>query len=87
MEYFPATLSKAESDELAQRIKAKIDEKGWGMWAVSVPGIAEFIGFIGLNNVDQTSLPAPFSPAIEIGGESPLSIGEKGMRQRGQKLL
>ena len=26
-----------------------MDEKGWGMWAVSVPGIAEFIGFIGLN--------------------------------------
>ena len=26
MEYFPATLSKPESDQLAQRIKAKMDE-------------------------------------------------------------
>lgn len=67
IEYFPATLSKAESDQLAQRIKNKMDEKGWGMWAVSVPGIAEFIGFIELNSEDQESFPAPFTSAVEVG--------------------
>ena len=67
MEYFPATLFKAESDRLAQRIKNKMDEKGWGMWAVSVLGIAEFIGFIGLNSEDQVSFPALFTPAVEVG--------------------
>jgi 3-dehydroquinate dehydratase/shikimate dehydrogenase len=65
MEYFPSTLSREESDQLAGRIQAKFAEKGWGMWAVSAPAIADFIGFIGLNFVDSFS--APFTPAVEIG--------------------
>ncbi len=66
MEYFPSTLSKEESDQMAKRMRARIEERGWGLWAVSVPGIAEFIGFIGLNDVDA-NFEAPFTPAIEIG--------------------
>src|SRR5207245_117067 len=67
MEYFPALLSKDESDLLARRFQAKIEEKGWGLWAVSVPGVAEFIGYIGLNEVDPLSMSVPFAPAVEIG--------------------
>jgi len=85
MEYFPATLSKAESDQLAQRIITKMDEKGWGMWAVSVPGIAEFIGFIGLNSVDQVSLPTPFSPAVEVGWRIAFEHWGKGYATEGAK--
>jgi 3-dehydroquinate dehydratase / shikimate dehydrogenase len=85
MEYFPATLSKAESDQLAQRIKTKMDEKGWGLWAVSVPGIEEFIGFIGLNSVDQTSLPTPFSPAVEVGWRIAFEHWGKGYATEGAK--
>lgn len=85
MEYFPATLSKTESDQLAQRIKNKMNEKGWGMWAVSVPGIAEFIGFIGLNSEDQASFPAPFTPAIEIGWRIAFEYWGKGYATEGAK--
>lgn len=85
MEYFPAMLSKPESDQLAERIKTKMDEKGWGLWAVSVPGIAEFIGFLGLNSVDQVSLPAPFSPAVEVGWRIAFEHWGKGYATEGAK--
>jgi len=62
MEHFPALLSKEESDQMVKRIQA--NEKDWGLWAVSVPGVAAFIGFIGLNQVTFT---APFTPAVEVG--------------------
>jgi ribosomal-protein-alanine N-acetyltransferase len=58
MRYFPATLTRAESDELARHIH------GWGLWAVEVGGGPAFIGFVGLNRV---RFEAHFTPAIEIG--------------------
>lgn len=64
MEYFPSTLNREESDNLAERISTKLEEQGWGLWAVSVPGIAEFIGFIGLA---EPSFNAHFTPAVEVG--------------------
>lgn len=64
MEYFPAPLTREESDQLAQRISKMIEEQGWGFWAVSVPGVADFIGFIGIAQVHFT---AHFTPAVEIG--------------------
>lgn len=64
MEYFPSVLSREESDALAERITARISEQGWGLWAVSVPEIAEFIGFIGLA---APSFSAHFTPAVEVG--------------------
>jgi 3-dehydroquinate dehydratase / shikimate dehydrogenase len=64
MEYFPATLNRQESDQLAKRMSMKIEEQGWGFWAVSVPGVAEFIGLIGIAQVNFTS---HFTPAVEIG--------------------
>ncbi|MES2200220.1 MAG: GNAT family N-acetyltransferase [Chlamydiota bacterium] len=67
MEYFPSVMSKEESDQLAKRMQAKLEETGYGFLAVSVPNVSEFIGFIGLNNIDKTTWPVHFSPAIEIG--------------------
>jgi len=64
MEYFPSTLSCEESNSMAKRMQAKIEERGWGFWAVSAPGIAKFIGFVGLNNVDKATFPAHFTPAL-----------------------
>lgn len=85
MEYFPSILSRTESDQLAKRIKTKMDEKGWGMWAVSIPGVAEFIGFIGLNSEDQISFPAPFTPAVEVGWRIAFEHWGKGYATEGAK--
>jgi RimJ/RimL family protein N-acetyltransferase len=56
--------TRAESDALAERINAEIDQEGWGFWAVEVVGGEPFIGMVGLHRVD---LSYPFAPAVEIG--------------------
>jgi len=64
MEHFPAPLRPEQSDDLADRIDAGFDERGWGLWAVEIPGTAPFAGFIGLN---PAVFDAPFTPAVEVG--------------------
>lgn len=64
MEYFPSTLTRAESDALAQRFATLIAERGWGCWAAERKADARFIGYVGLN---VPSAPLPFSPCTEVG--------------------
>ncbi len=64
MECFPSPLTTAESDAMVDRIEAHFAEKGFGLWAVEVPGFAEFIGFIGLS---APRFSAHFTPCVEIG--------------------
>lgn len=64
MEYFPSTLAPVESVSLAARIDAGIAARGYGLWAVELPGEAPFIGFVGLEDVDPG---LPFAPAVELG--------------------
>jgi ribosomal-protein-alanine N-acetyltransferase len=64
MEFFPAKLSRADSDATIARIEAGFDEYGFGLWAVELAGTAEFIGFTGLSVPRFT---AHFTPAVEIG--------------------
>lgn len=63
MEHFPALLSREESDVLAERIEAQILEHGWGLWAVEIPRVAPFAGYIGLA---RATFQAPFTPCIEV---------------------
>lgn len=64
MEHFPAVLSREESDAHVDQIVATFEERGWGLWAAEVPGVAEFIGFIGLN---LPRFQAHFTPCVEVG--------------------
>lgn len=64
MRYFPAPLTRAESDALVERAARHFDEHGFGPWAVEVIGGPPFIGFVGLSNV---AFAAPFTPAVEAG--------------------
>lgn len=64
MEYFPSILSAAESAALAKRIEECFAQRGYGLWAVEVPGQAPFIGFVGLWPVRPD---VPFAPAVEVG--------------------
>lgn len=48
MEHFPSTLTRAESDDFVDRMRAHLDANGWGLWAVEVLDSGEFIGFVGL---------------------------------------
>jgi len=64
MEHFPAVLSRAESDALADRIEGHFTQHGFGLWAVEIPGSVEFAGFLGLA---APAFQAHFTPCIEIG--------------------
>lgn len=80
MEYFPKILTRAESDLLVHRIITKMEEQGWGLWAVSVPGTADFIGYIGLA---IPTFEAHFTPAVEIGWRLAYEFWGKGYATEG----
>jgi RimJ/RimL family protein N-acetyltransferase len=64
MEFFPNVLTREESDFFAAKISQRIDENGFGLWAVEVRGGAPFIGFVGLS---QPRFETSFTPCIEVG--------------------
>jgi RimJ/RimL family protein N-acetyltransferase len=64
MQHFPALLSHAESDAAAGRIREHWTEHGFGLWAIELPGVAPFIGFVGLMS---PSFEAHFTPCVEVG--------------------
>lgn len=82
MEYFPSVLNQKQSDQMVSSFQEKIEEKGYGLLAVSVPGVSDFIGFIGLNYVD---FPAPFTPAVEVGWRLAFDFWGKGYATEGAK--
>jgi RimJ/RimL family protein N-acetyltransferase len=64
MEFFPKPLDRAETEAMVARIRDHFARRGFGLWAVEVPGIAEFIGFVGLST---PGFEAHFTPCVEIG--------------------
>jgi ribosomal-protein-alanine N-acetyltransferase len=64
MRFFPAPLTREESDAFAEHVRATLETQGWGLWAVEVPGEAEFVGFVGLA---RPNFEAHFTPAVEVG--------------------
>ncbi len=80
MEFFPSTRTKEESDQLVEWMQKKIERQGWGWWAVEVPNVAPFIGFIGLNDVDFIP---QFGDVVEVGWRLGLEFWGKGYATEG----
>ena len=64
MAHFPAPLSRVESHALADAIAAHHAARGFGLWALEIPDVASFAGFVGLS---VPSFTAAFTPCVEIG--------------------
>ena len=64
MHHFPNTLSRAESDALAEKIASHFDNHGFGLWAVEIPRVSSFAGFVGLS---VPTFRTHFTPCVEIG--------------------
>jgi RimJ/RimL family protein N-acetyltransferase len=64
MRHYPAALSGAESDALADRIEEHFTRHGFGLWAVELPGLTPFAGYVGLS---VPRFEAAFTPCVEIG--------------------
>ncbi|WP_030183557.1 GNAT family N-acetyltransferase [Streptomyces violaceorubidus] len=52
-EYFPEVLTRAQSEASVSRFQADLDRRGWGWWAVEIAATGEFIGFAGLDPVED----------------------------------
>jgi RimJ/RimL family protein N-acetyltransferase len=48
VEHLQGPMSRERSDDFIDRIERHWDEHGWGLWAVEVPDVASFIGYVGL---------------------------------------
>lgn len=65
MEHYPAPLTRDESDAFVlERAVPAFAERGFGPWAVEVPGVAPFVGYVGLL---APTFEARFTPCVEIG--------------------
>ncbi|HEY6560994.1 MAG TPA: GNAT family N-acetyltransferase [Polyangiaceae bacterium] len=63
VEFLPAW-SRVESDAAVTRIEAHFEERGFTFWAVEIPGVTPFAGFIGLV---VPNFEAHFTPCVEVG--------------------
>ncbi|MDQ0389676.1 GNAT family N-acetyltransferase [Streptomyces mutabilis] len=52
-EYFPGTLTREQSDASVAGFQADLERRGWGWWAVEVAATGEFVGFTGLDPVEE----------------------------------
>ena len=84
MEYFQSVLIPEESNALLQRAYNHIEEHGWGKWAVVLKETGEFIGRIGLEEVDFHS---SFSPNIELGYRLAFEHWGKGYASEGASAV
>jgi RimJ/RimL family protein N-acetyltransferase len=65
MEHLPSPLTRSQSDDWAlERIIPGLAELGFGLWAVEVPEVAPFIGYVGLT---VHTFESTFTPCVEVG--------------------
>ncbi len=73
--YFSAPLTPEQAAHEATLCRNAIAQRGWGLWALEVPGEFAFAGFVGLN---VPHFDAPFVPAVEIGWRLPRAAWGRG---------
>jgi ribosomal-protein-alanine N-acetyltransferase len=67
MQFFAGCLSRDESDAMVDRIEAHFGNRGFGLWAVEVPGVAPVVGFAGLTALATPPFRARCTPCVEVG--------------------
>ncbi len=63
MRFLSGVLSREASDAYVERAEQHLAETGFCKWAVEAPGVAPFIGAVGLTHVN---FEASFTPAVEV---------------------
>ena len=63
MRLLSGVLTREASDAYARRAQQHLAEHGFCKWAVEAPGVAPFIGAVGLTHV---RFEASFTPAVEV---------------------
>ena len=78
MEFFPATLTRAESDLMVDRIESNTRRDGFSFFAAELRATGDFIGFIGMS-----VSPADISPECEIGWRLAPEFWNRGLATEG----
>jgi RimJ/RimL family protein N-acetyltransferase len=60
MRFLPALMTRQEASDSLARLRAGIEERGWGVWAVEVDG-----AFAGMAGLSVPRFAAPFMPCTE----------------------
>ncbi len=76
MEFFPATLTRAQSAAFLQRIITHQEAHGFSLYAVQAIEGGAFCGFTGLLRAEFA---AAFTPAVEIGWRLPHAAWGQGL--------
>jgi RimJ/RimL family protein N-acetyltransferase len=63
MRFLRGALTRDESDAYVRRVQQHLADHGFCKWAVEAPGVAPFIGAVGLSH---TRFEASFTPAVEV---------------------
>ena len=82
MRFMPGVITLGETRALIARFEEHHRVHGFGVMALETPGIAPFIGFVGLQRV---GFEAPFVPAVEIGWRLAPAFWGKGYATEGAK--
>jgi ribosomal-protein-alanine N-acetyltransferase len=80
MEFFPACLTRQESDALIDRIESHLERHGFGLYAAELRETGEFTGFVGMG---WTPFQAHFTPCVEIGWRLDCSFWNRGLATEG----
>jgi RimJ/RimL family protein N-acetyltransferase len=84
MEFFPATLSREESDRMVDQIEKHFEERGFGLFAAEMREDQTFAGFVGLA---VPSLEAAFTPCVEIGWRLAADYWGRGLATEGARAV
>jgi RimJ/RimL family protein N-acetyltransferase len=84
MEFFPATLSREQSDALIKRIEAHFRQHGFGPYAAELRSNGIFAGFVGLS---VPSFRARFTPCVEAGWRITPELWGQGLATEGARAV
>jgi RimJ/RimL family protein N-acetyltransferase len=84
MEFFPAVLTPAQSDETIARVEKHWRQHGFGVYAVECIADRRFAGFIGLI---VPAFEAPFTPCVEIGWRLAVDFWGQGFATEGARAV
>jgi RimJ/RimL family protein N-acetyltransferase len=82
LRWFGGPLSRAESDAWGTRIAANFADRGYGFWAVDLPGA----GLIGAVGIQPVFFEAHFTPATEIGWRIAPRFQRQGLAEEAARL-
>jgi RimJ/RimL family protein N-acetyltransferase len=84
MQFMPACLTRAESDQLFQRISEHFRKHNFGLYAAESREGESFIGYLGLA---VPSFEAHFTPCVEIGWRLSVAHWGRGLATEGARAV